>query len=271
MIARELDYHVEVDGAPDAPPLLLLHGFTGSVRSWDALVPQLSQTTRVIRIDLPGHGRTQASADLARHTLLSIAADLVEILRALDAAPARVLGYSMGARLALYLGVQHPACVRALLLESGSPGLATDAERSARIASDDGLAARIERDGIDAFVRGWEALPLWQSQSAALKAAQRPLRLANRSAGLALSLRGMGTGVQPPLWDALASLRMPTRCIVGAHDAKFVAIAHAMRMHNPAIDVTVVKDAGHAVHLEALDDWTRWVRADIGRDARNLR
>jgi 2-succinyl-6-hydroxy-2,4-cyclohexadiene-1-carboxylate synthase len=259
-----LAYHVEIDeqvgNLKGCQPvsLLLLHGFTGSTRSWDALVPALTEHCRVIRVDLPGHGRTAHSDDLERHTLPSAAADLEAMLRALDTASAHVIGYSMGARLALYFGMHHPERVRALLLESGSPGLATEPERTARVASDEALAQRIERAGIEAFVRDWEALPLWRTQSDALKRAQRPGRLANRAAGLDLSLRGMGTGAQPSLWDALPALRIPTHCLVGEQDDKFVAIADAMCVRNPAIAVTRAANAGHAVHLEAPLAWTRW-------------
>jgi 2-succinyl-6-hydroxy-2,4-cyclohexadiene-1-carboxylate synthase len=262
-----LNYHVEIDeqvgDLKGRRPLsmLLLHGFTGSARSWDALVPDLTAARRVIRVDLPGHGQTAHTDDLARYTMPRVADDLARLLTSLNAAPADVCGYSMGARLALYLGAHHPDVVRALLIESGSPGLATEAERAVRITSDYALADRIERDGIAAFVREWEALPLWATQTGlpdAAKAAQRAIRLANRPSGLALSLRGMGTGAQPSLWDALADLRMPVHCLVGALDVKFCAIASDMRARNPAIAVEIVSGAGHAVHLEAPDRYVGW-------------
>jgi 2-succinyl-6-hydroxy-2,4-cyclohexadiene-1-carboxylate synthase len=266
-----LAYHVEIDEqvgdlkGRQPVSLLLLHGFTGSTRSWDALVPALTEHCRVIRVDLPGHGRTAHSDDLDRYTLPRAAADLEALLRTLDTVSAHVLGYSMGARLALYFGVHHPERVRSLLLESGSPGLATEPERAARIAADEALAQRIERVGIEAFVRDWEALALWRTQTDALKARQRPLRLANRPAGLALSLHGMGTGAQPSLWDALPALRIPTHCLVGAHDDKFVAIVDAMGARNLAIAITRVANAGHAVHLEAPLAWTRWAVGALSR------
>ena len=69
---------------------------------------------------------------------------LAALLDARDAAPAHVVGYSLGARVALRLAVAHPDVVDRLVLESPSAGLPTEAERAARRAADEALAARIE-------------------------------------------------------------------------------------------------------------------------------
>src|SRR4051812_27691260 len=50
------DLHVLEEGAPDAPPLVMLHGFAGSLRWFDRLAPLLASSHHVIRIDLLGHG-----------------------------------------------------------------------------------------------------------------------------------------------------------------------------------------------------------------------
>ena len=57
------DIHVGQDGPRDAPALLLIHGSASSTRSWDPLVPMLTRSHRVIRIDLLGHGRSAKPAD----------------------------------------------------------------------------------------------------------------------------------------------------------------------------------------------------------------
>src|SRR4051812_27483121 len=48
--------HVLEEGPPDAPPLVMLHGFAGSLRWFDRLAPLLASSHHVIRIDLLGHG-----------------------------------------------------------------------------------------------------------------------------------------------------------------------------------------------------------------------
>lgn len=267
MMPTLLSYYSEDTGA--GSPLLLLHGFTGSSDNWAELTPRLSHRFRVIRVDLPGHGRTAAPADHARGTVPAVAADLATLLAERNATPAHILGYSMGARLALGIALGHPHVVRSLILESGSPGLATAAERAARRTADEALAERIERNGIVAFVDEWERLPLWESQRNLPEATRRRLRerrLRCDPAGLAASLRQMGTGAQPSFWDDLGRLQAPTLLITGALDARFCAIAAAMRAQNPALQHQVVAGAGHAPHLEQPAAWLelveRWLKVE---------
>jgi pimeloyl-ACP methyl ester carboxylesterase len=67
---------------------------------------------------------------------------------------------------------------------------------------------------------------------------------------LADSLRGMGPGAQPPLFDALPQLTAPTLLVAGALDREFVAAAHDLARRLPHAEVCEIADAGHAVHLE---------------------
>lgn len=246
-----LRYAVEEAGKGEA--LLLLHGFTGSLATWHGLWPRLAARFRVIAVDLPGHGDSDAPADPARYTMARVAADLVTLLERRAARPAHWLGYSMGGRLALYAALHHPQAVRTLLLESASPGLATAAEREQRRAADDALAARIERDGVVRFVDQWEQLPLFAGLArlpAAARSELRRQRLANSAVGLANSLRGMGTGAQASLWEQLAAISAPALLVVGAEDHKFVDINGRMAAQLRAAELRTIADAGHTVHLE---------------------
>jgi 2-succinyl-6-hydroxy-2,4-cyclohexadiene-1-carboxylate synthase len=169
----------------------------------------------------------------------------------------------MGGRVALALAVTHPARVGALVVESASPGRAEAGERAARVAADTALAERIEREGVPAFVDYWEALPLWASQarlSPEVRAALRAGRLQNNPIGLANSLRGLGSGSQPPLWDRLPDLAAPTLLVVGCDDAKFSDLARRMAEAVPDNELLLVHNAGHAVHLEQPAVFARLVR-----------
>lgn len=126
--------------ACDAEPLVLLHGFTGSHRSWDAVVPALASIGRCVAVDLPGHGESDFEADAGAYSMESASTALASSLDALRVGPATLIGYSMGGRLALYFALTRPERVRRLVLESASPGLATEAEREARRRSDEALA-----------------------------------------------------------------------------------------------------------------------------------
>jgi 2-succinyl-6-hydroxy-2,4-cyclohexadiene-1-carboxylate synthase len=254
-------FYYESTGAGE--PLLMLHGFTGSSENWRDVAGLLADRFNIFTVDLPGHGQTSAPDDVNSYTLTATSDGLARLIETVLGQPAYVLGYSMGGRVALHLGINHPAVVRALVLESASPGLDSAEERAARIASDEALAERIERGGVPAFVEAWEGLPLWASQRALPPAAQERLhlqRLRNSARGLALSLRGMGAGVQPSLWSQLADIRCPTWLIAGALDAKFVAINQRMAELIPGARLCILPDAGHAAHLEQPGAFSAIVR-----------
>ena len=214
--------------------LLLLHGFTQTGASWDGVVRALEGRYRALAPDL-GPGPWEAELDR---------------LERLTAGPHVLAGYSMGGRLALALALRRPERVRALVLVSASPGLADGDERAARRAADEALAGRIEEIGAEAFAGEWAAQPLFAGQPPEVAALAHEDRLRRSAAEHAAQLRGLGTGVMPPLWGRLGELTMPVALVVGERDAKFRAIAERMRERVPHATVAVVPGAGHAAHLE---------------------
>jgi 2-succinyl-6-hydroxy-2,4-cyclohexadiene-1-carboxylate synthase len=157
------------------------------------------------------------------------------------------------------VAVRRPEAVSTLVLEGGSPGLATEEERAERVRSDEALAERIEREGVEAFVAYWEAIPLFSTQSDALRAGLRPGRLGCSATGLANSLRGMGTGAQPAVFERLGEMRRPALLLAGELDIKFSGIAGEMARALPDATMDTIKDAGHAAHLEQPDAFHRVV------------
>ncbi|HLY30226.1 MAG TPA: 2-succinyl-6-hydroxy-2,4-cyclohexadiene-1-carboxylate synthase, partial [Ktedonobacterales bacterium] len=239
-----------------APTFVLLHGFTGSAAGWgDHLDAFAAAGLRVIALDMLGHGASDAPADPRRYAIEHARDDILAALRALgmQSGEAILLGYSMGGRIALYTALHAPGFFRGLILESASPGLPTAEERAARRASDEALATRIEREGIPAFVDYWENLPLFASQRTLppeRRQALREQRLRNSPQGLASSLRGVGAGAQPYLAGMLPTLTLPTLLIAGALDEKYTALARQMANTLPHARLTIVPNAGHAVHFE---------------------
>jgi 2-succinyl-6-hydroxy-2,4-cyclohexadiene-1-carboxylate synthase len=247
------DVRLHAAVAGEGTPLILLHGFTGSGAQWTAQVEAFAARFHTIAVDLLGHGRSDTPADPQRYRVERCIGDLAALLDALGVRRAGWLGYSMGARVALAFALAYPERVQALVLEGVSPGIDDPVQRRERIAQDEALADRIERDGIESFVDAWMQQPLFASQvrmGPAALAAARAARCANNPKGLANSLRGMGTGAQPPLWARLSTLAPPTLLVVGNEDLKFRAITDAMRLRLPGAAVAVIPEAGHAAHLE---------------------
>jgi 2-succinyl-6-hydroxy-2,4-cyclohexadiene-1-carboxylate synthase len=220
--------------------IVLVHGFTQTLRSWDRLAALLSETFQVVRVDLPGHG---GSGDVD----LSFEETAVALGEAGGAAT--YVGYSLGGRLCLRLALDRPELVQSLVVVGASPGLADAGEREARRAADDALAGEIEENGTAAFLDRWLAQPLFASLAPQREDLQA--RLANSPAGLARALRRLGVGVQEPLWDRLAELKMPVLAVTGQEDTKFSRLAEELA---GAIGVNAqavaLAGAGHAAHLE---------------------
>lgn len=258
---------LEVRAAGSGPPVILLHGFTGRGASWAAQLPGLRRSHRTIVVDLLGHGRSDAPADPARYAVACQAEDVAAILVRLGHVPADVVGYSMGARIALRLAAEHPAAVRRLVLESPSAGIADPVARSARRDRDDRLAEAIEREGVAAFVDRWEAQPVFASHATlpnGARARLRAQRLANRARGLAASLRGAGQGAEPPILDHLRHVYVPTLVIAGALDAVGRDRAATVASALPDARLEIVPGAGHTPHLERPVAFGRLVGAFLG-------
>ena len=260
--------------------LVLLHGFTQTGRSWDAVIAALAEryrplgdgrraladrsgvledgsgvltdrsevlgdATRVLTPDIRGHGESSAVEPV---TLGAVIEDLA------TAAPARftLAGYSMGGRIALHVALALGAPrVERLVLIGASPGIADPVARAARRAADERLAAELEGSTIEQFARLWAATPVLAGQPPAVAATAHADRLRSTPAGLARALRGLGTGALAPLWDRLGELAMPVTLVAGERDEKFSAIAAQMAGAVPGALPAVVAGAGHAAHLEA--------------------
>jgi pimeloyl-ACP methyl ester carboxylesterase len=112
-----LNLYYEIHGT--GQPLILLHGaFSAIGTSFGQLLPGLAQTRQVIGVELQGHGRT---ADIDRPlSIQNMADDVVALLRHLGIKQADLLGYSMGAAVALDVTIRYPDVVRKLVFMSAT-------------------------------------------------------------------------------------------------------------------------------------------------------
>jgi len=228
----------------NGPPVVAVHGFTQTRRSWQPIVERLAGLHQFTLVDAPGHGGSaQIRAGLW---------DGARLLAETAGGPASYLGYSMGARLCLHLALEQPDLVDALVLVGVNPGIEGEEERGRRRAADEVLAERLTAEGVPAFVDRWLAQPLFSNLPA--DASDRDQRITNTTEGLAASLRLAGTGRQDPLWERLPELQMPVLLVAGELDDKFDAIARrAAGAIGPNAELVLIPGAGHACHLERPD------------------
>ena len=110
----DVSLHALVDGDPTAPPVVLLHGITSSVRTWEWLVPHLAPHHRTIRLDFRGHGQSDRAA--GAYALDGYVGDAAAACR-FAGGPCIVIGHSLGGATAAGLSQRHPELVRAAVLE----------------------------------------------------------------------------------------------------------------------------------------------------------
>jgi 2-succinyl-6-hydroxy-2,4-cyclohexadiene-1-carboxylate synthase len=252
----------DVAGNSSNPPLILLHGFTGTHHTWDGVRRRLVNKHFLLMPNLPGHGKSTTFHATERMTLDMISDALLEMLDRMGIEKTAVLGYSLGGRIALNFASKHQNRLTYLILESASPGIRNRTERQERIKADAALARGIGRNGLDWFVRYWENTPLLATQKTlspqVIKKIRRE-RLSNTTKGLMMSLRSAGIGRMHPLWDQLESIERPILLIVGEKDEKYLVIAKEMKKHFPHCSLSVVKGAGHATHLENFNKFSEIV------------
>jgi 2-succinyl-6-hydroxy-2,4-cyclohexadiene-1-carboxylate synthase len=225
--------------------VVLLHGFAGTGRAWDPVVERLDpERYTALAPDLRGHGRQRDARPV------DVEACVQDVLAV---APERfaLCGYSMGGRIALHVALAAPERVERLVLVASTAGLENPAERAARRAADERLAAFAETTTIEAFADRWMAQPIFAGTPPAAARRWREDLLRNDRRALAAVLRGLGTGTLPPVWERLAELPMPTTVMAGARDAKYVGLAHELAAALPASKLVIVPDAGHGLPREA--------------------
>ncbi len=150
---------VHVVDRGEGEPLLLLHGFGASTLLWEAVIPELARSRRVVAIDLNGFGWSQRPKEREAYTLAGQERLVLAVADALGFARFDLAGHSYGGAISLFLASRHPERVRSLLLvDSAMPAYGT-LRRRRRYASRTftalfvrtiGLTTRRVRAGLEA-------------------------------------------------------------------------------------------------------------------------
>jgi 2-succinyl-6-hydroxy-2,4-cyclohexadiene-1-carboxylate synthase len=218
--------------------ICFVHGFTQTGKSWIEAANTIADATSTF-IDAPDHGESQGTS----LTLQESGDAIAKIAHGMV-----LIGYSMGARMALHAALQHPHSMTGLVLVSGTAGFEDDSERAARVQADDELAKHVESVGTSVFIEEWIRQPLFAESEFGEDEIQDRCR--NTAASLASSLRMCGTGRQDPLWLQLHKLEMPVLLIAGSRDNKFTAIAKRMHELIPQSTLSILDHAGHNAHFD---------------------
>jgi pimeloyl-ACP methyl ester carboxylesterase len=236
-----------------APSLVLLHGYTGHARSWDAFAEGMTDRYRVLALDQRGHGESGwAPAD--QYGIDEMAADLEAFVAALDLRAFTLLGLSMGGMVGMDYAGRRPERLGALVIVDIGPEIAQSGGRRIQdgqtmsdvfASRDEAFAAARAGNAVapDASLRHRSDASLMRIADGRWtyrydRALRSPVNLRRRDAE---------TG-----WRSCANIAVPTQIIRGElSDILAPEIAERMVETIPDARLALVAKAGHSVPLDA--------------------
>ncbi len=248
-----------VGGCPSTPTRLFIHGFTGAPASWDAVCAHLPDTCAHVGIRVLGHHPAVPASALvgAPHHPQAFARAVAAMSASLATLPGgsfHLIGYSLGARLALGMLLHAPQRVAQVTLLGGHPGLQTVAARHKRAQTDAAWEQMLRVEGLPTFLKHWLEQPLFARLAnlpAAAVAADLAQRAQHNADSLADALAATSLARMPSMWADLGSIRTPVCFAAGAEDEKFGTLLQAAHSCTPGSVLQLVPGAGHNVLLEA--------------------
>ncbi len=258
---EEFEWNVWETGSPNSSCVVVcLHGFMGTGEDWVPLMQRLSEHTRCIAVDLPGHGKTRG--DLEKNPWKNVMQEMIRLFNALTIPPPVVLGYSMGGRLAIAIAEAMKYQVRGLIVESALPGIDDELERLERYHQDLERALDLTIQDFDQFLQRWYDQPLFASlrQHPEFQQLMEQRFRDNDPLQLAIALKVLSVAHQPSYWQWLGATTLPVLFLAGEKDAKYAAIAQRVAaLHNASVRVEIVPGAGHTIHFEAPERFAQLV------------
>ncbi|MEO0982255.1 MAG: alpha/beta fold hydrolase [Pseudomonadota bacterium] len=268
-----LKVHYRDQGSPDGPVLVMVHGFSSSLHTWEAWVDRLSDDYRLISIDLPGHGLSRVLAD--DPPSISAFVDTVDEATArLEAETFTLAGNSMGGATAWNFALVHPDRLDGLVLvaASGWPDEADDddsplifrllANPIARTVMKDLDMTTLVRNGLeDSYVDQSFVTDELVERYVALSRAP-----GHRDAILALSNARSERPVATA--EALSTIEIPTLILQGAED-NLVPARHAQLFADaiPGAELKLYPNVGHLPQEEIADQTAADLTAFLERHA----
>ena len=250
-------------------PLILLHGMFGSSSEMSDLAKKMAENTSrpIILVDLPGHGGTSWKSEdqlmKEAHThptfqLMEVMSEqLAELLNVLGNG-CTLVGYSLGARLALLTSIRYPDNIQNVVSISGGLGIRDSDARICRQEEDKIMAEKLRAGDTLEFLREWYRTDLWTS----LREKEwfesylnhKALQLRNSREILSFTLLECSPGKAPCIQDLLLQEEqfMEFLLVAGRLDSKYASMLSSWKdsCENDKVCFIEIQDAGHAIHLE---------------------
>lgn len=249
IVIRGARLHYEETGI-GSDTILFIHGLMLASNSWQAQLDHFAATHRVITFDLRGQGRSEHSWNGLG--LDSLAEDAAELIRILAPEGCHVVGFSMGAFIALRLGARSPWLIRSLTLI----GVSADAEGWSKMPAYTAMIALVAVAGVRPVVPRMMQILFGRSILAdrGRTEALAPWRAVLDGLPRSIIRAATASALRRSVYDELSRITAPTLVVMGEEDrpvpmhhqiAVATAIPNALTEHLPA--------TGHAVMIEQAE------------------
>lgn len=233
--------------AGSGTPLVFVHGFSLDTRMWDDQFERYSRKYRVIRYDLRGFGQSDIpDGPYSHHD------DLHALLSALDAAPAHVVGLSLGSGIAVDFALTYPGSVRSLVLVAVAALSGFESAREYNESLNPVWEAARTR-GIDAAKAAWLSHAYFQPAHEQPEVAARLAQIVDAWSGWQFTHSNPARWAQPPAVGRLSEIRAPTFIVMGERDLDSYShpLADVMERGIDGARRVVIPRAGHMTNMEA--------------------
>jgi pimeloyl-ACP methyl ester carboxylesterase len=228
------------EGAGSGPPILFLHGYIDSSRSFEALVESFARPLHTFSLDFRGHGDSEPARSYA---IGDLAADAIEFLQRVISTPAHVVGHSMGSIVAQRVAALRPDLVRKLVLIGAAPTAANHPELAALRDEIAKFDESVPRPFVESFQRSTVYAPV--SEAVITRYIEQSLKV-----GIG-AWRGALDGLLDEPADAAQPVSAPALVLWGEKDGLFGAEAQQeLARLLPRLHSIHYPDAGHAPHWE---------------------
>jgi pimeloyl-ACP methyl ester carboxylesterase len=250
MATAVMPANVKAEG--EGPPIVLIHGFGAALDWWDEIAPRLAAGHRVVRLDLIGHGGTEAPA--SGYTIERQAKLVAAVLDKLGIGRVIVIGHSMGGEVATALAEADPARIERLVLIDSPPKPETTFKLGTRLALLPVVGELLSRFMSEATIRKMLAqgfapgFPVPEKFVADVKQLTYTAFRTAHDDSIAYE-------TEKPVVERLAALTpvRPLLVILGSQDALVAPESAKLYERVPGAKVVILDGPGHSPMVEAPD------------------
>ena len=244
-------------------PVIFVHEFAGDHRSWEPQMRHFGQRYRAIAYNARGYPPSDVPEGVGAYSQARAADDIAAVLDHLGVAQAHVVGLSMGGFATLHFGFRHPTRARSLTVAGCGYG-AEKGQREKFRAEADAIAAFIAQNGMAAFAEKYAYGPTrvqFENKDPRGFAEFKRMLAEHSATGSANTQLGVQRE-RPSLYDLVEEMKrltVPTLILTGDEDWPCLLPAVLLKQNIPAAALAVMPNCGHAINLEAPDEFNRIV------------